>query len=101
MTADTGGAATTHVPRAEYDGPATLLVGGAEQPVDVTLRGAFQPLDGHFHWYGRIAASPALDAVRSGSPVTLRTDHGEADGKVADVDTWGRLRVSGTGLPPF
>lgn len=90
-----------HEPQESYDGPAVLVAAGAEHPVSVTLRGAFQPLDGHFHWYGRIAVDSALDAVRSGSAVTLRTAHGEADGKVADIDPWGRFRVSGTGRPPF
>ncbi|GAA4075908.1 DUF4873 domain-containing protein [Nocardioides kongjuensis] len=98
-----------HEPQEAYDGPAVLVVAGTagtagrpvEHPVSVTLRGAFQPLDGHFHWYGRIAVDAALDTVRSGSAVTLRTAHGEADGKVADVDPWGRFRVSGTGRPPF
>ncbi|MBM7519233.1 DUF4873 domain-containing protein [Nocardioides nitrophenolicus] len=94
-------AASGHEPREAYDGPAVLVVADAEHPVSVTLRGAFQPLDGHFHWYGRIAVDAALDEVRSGSAVTLRTPHGEAGGKVADVDPWGRFRVSGTGRPPF
>lgn len=90
-----------HEPQEAYDGPAVLVVADTEHPVSVTLRGAFQPLDGHFHWYGRIAVSSALDTVRSGSAVTLRTAHGEAAGKVADLDPWGRFRVSGTGRPPF
>ncbi|WGX98398.1 DUF4873 domain-containing protein [Nocardioides sp. L-11A] len=101
MSATPGVRPAAHEPQAEYDGPATLVVEGAEHPVAVTLRGAFQPLDGHFHWYGRIAASATLATVRSGSSVTLRTAHGTADGKVADVDPWGRFRVSGTGRPPF
>ena len=50
---------------------------------------------------GRTLVDSALDTVRSGSAVTLRTEHGEAAGKVADVDPWGRFRVSGTGRPPF
>ncbi|TNM40532.1 DUF4873 domain-containing protein [Nocardioides albidus] len=88
-------------PQEAYDGPAVLVVDGTDHPVSVTLRGAFQPLDGHFHWYGRIAVSPGLGSVRSGSAVVLRTAHGEADGTVADIDPWGRFRVSGTGRPPF
>ncbi|GAA1530774.1 DUF4873 domain-containing protein [Nocardioides humi] len=90
-----------HEPQEAYDGAAVLVAGDVEHPVAVTLRGAFQPLDGHFHWYGRIAATGAVDAVRSGSTVTLRTAHGEAPGKVSDVDPWGRLRITGTGRPPF
>ena len=38
-----------------YTGPATLVVGGAEFAVEVDLRGHFQPIDGYYHWYGRIA----------------------------------------------
>jgi hypothetical protein len=101
VTATTGDRPTAHEPQEAYDGPATLVVDGTEHSITVTLRGAFQPLDGRFHWYGRIAASDELDAVRSGSPVTLRTAHGEAAAKVTDLDPWGRLRVSGTGRPPF
>ena len=90
-----------HEPQEAYDGPAVLLHDDAELAVSVTLRGVFQPLDGHFHWYGRIAATPELDAVRSGASVVLRTTHGESRGKVSDKDPWGRFRISGTGRPPF
>ena len=48
-----------HEPQEAYDGPAVLVAAGTEHPVSVTLRGAFQPLDGHFHWYGRIAVEAA------------------------------------------
>ncbi|MCX6401696.1 MAG: DUF4873 domain-containing protein [Propionibacteriales bacterium] len=90
-----------HEPQEAYDGPATVVVDGAEQAVTVTLRGVFQPLDGHFHWYGRITASPELADLRSGTDVRLRTGHGESAGRVSDRDPWGRLRIAGTGTPPF
>ena len=88
-------------PDEAYEGPAVLRVGDTEHDVQVTLRGVFQPLDGRFHWYGRIAASPALDGVRSGATARLRTSRGEAEGRLSDIDPWGRLRVAGTGQPPF
>ena len=91
----------THEPQESYDGPAVVLVDGAEHPVTVHLRGAFQPLDGHFHWYGRVAAGALVDAVRSGCEVTLRTGVGEAPAKLSDKDPWGRFRITGTGTPPF
>jgi hypothetical protein len=69
--------------------------------VEVDLRGHFEPLDGRFHWYGRIAASEELAQVRSGEAVVLRTPHGTAEGRLSDVDPWGRFRVTGTGRPPF
>ena len=57
----------------DYRGPATLVADDREIPVEVVLRGHFQPIDGRFHWYGRLSAS----------------------------DPWGRYRITGTGKPPF
>jgi hypothetical protein len=95
---------THHEAGGEYAGPATLSAaeheGRQEVPVEVTLRGAFQPIDGRFHWYGR-ATGPGLDAVGSGASVLLRTPYGVAPGRLSDVDPWGRMRVTGTGRPPF
>lgn len=91
----------SHHPREAYDCPASLLVDGTEHPVRVTLRGAFQPVDGLFHWYGRVTEPTPLPGVRSGTTVTLRTTHGEAPAKLSDQDPWGRFRVTGTGRPPF
>ncbi|MBV9830507.1 MAG: DUF4873 domain-containing protein [Marmoricola sp.] len=87
-----------HEPQEAYDGPARI--GTTE--VAVRLRGHFEPIDGRFHWWGRVAKDPELDARHtSGAEVTLTTPHGEAVGRLHDVDTWGRFRVSGTGRPPF
>ncbi len=86
-----------HEPQESYDGPAAL----DDLPVQVRLRGHFQPIDGLFHWWGRVAADDALDDGRSGSTVTLRTAYGEAPARLSDRDPWGRFRVSGTGRPPF
>lgn len=94
-----------HVPADEYAGPAVVvssLETSSEIEVELTLRGQFEPLDGRFHWYGRIAANARLDEhLRSGSTVTVRTPHGHAEGRLSDVDPWGRFRISGTGRPPF
>jgi hypothetical protein len=81
---------------------AELLLPDAEPlPVQVSLAGAFQPIDGRFHWYGRIAADDRLPAELSGTTVVLRTAYGEAVGRLSDIDPWGRHRISGTGKPPF
>lgn len=86
------------LPPDEYVGPGHV----EDVSVEVTLRGQFEPLDGRFHWYGRIAANPRLDEVtRPGATVTLRTPHGSAEGRLSDIDPWGRFRISGTGRPPF
>ena len=50
---------------------------------------------------GPVHADATLDPSASGATVTLQTPYGEAAGRLSDVDTWGRFRVSGTGKPPF
>lgn len=85
-----------------YDGPADILAKDSRIGVHVTLRGHFEPIDGRFHWYGRIAQDDGLaKACSSGATVTLETAHGAATGRLSDVDPWGRFRIAGTGRPPF
>ena len=87
-----------HEPEESYDGPARV----DETEVVVRLRGHFEPIDGRFHWWGRIAADDRIDAGHpSGATVTLVTPHGRAEGRLSDRDPWGRFRISGTGRPPF
>lgn len=89
---------TGHEPGEAYDGPAEV----AGIPVEVHLRGHVEPIDGRFHWYGRIAASAVLDEAHGlGSTVALATPHGTAEGRLSDRDPWGRLRIAGAGRPPF
>jgi len=90
-----------------FEGPATLVFdpveGLAEVAVTVRLRGLFQPIDGYYHWYGRIDPSPELTAWLGDrrAEVRLRTQHGEADGELSDPDPWGRYRIDGVSRPPF
>lgn len=93
--------ASDAAPAEEYAGPATLALDGQELSVEVILRGAFQPIDGRFHWYGRIETTDALADVRAGTRGVLTTPHGSADTKLSDIDPWGRFRVTGVGRPPF
>jgi hypothetical protein len=81
-----------------YQGEAVLLLDGAELTVTVTLRGNFEPVDGRYHWYGRIQPHASLASRKD---VVLRTPVGEAAGTLSDPDPWGRYRVSGTSRPPF
>jgi hypothetical protein len=94
---------TGHEPGEGFDGQAELVLDdGRRLEVRVRLRGHLEPIDGRFHWWGRIAPSAELDsAVRSGSTATVETPYGAATGRLSDVDPWGRLRVTGTGRPPF
>jgi Domain of unknown function (DUF4873) len=88
----------------DYEGPATVALDGVEVPVQVRLAGHFQPIDGHYHWYGRIAASQELTAVVGGrgkAACTLTTSAGTAEAKLAELDLWNRYRIAGVDTPPF
>lgn len=86
-----------------YSGPATLVVDGREHTVSVVLRGYFQPIDGRYHWYGRLGADQELVALLGGKRVAavIRTEEGEARGELSDPDPWHRYRITGTQTPPF
>ncbi|RZS44230.1 uncharacterized protein DUF4873 [Herbihabitans rhizosphaerae] len=86
-----------------YTGPATLVVGDTEIAVEVELRGHFQPIDGFYRWYGRIATDQALSALLAGkkAKAVIRTPEGEANGELSDPDPWDRYRIMGTSTPPF
>ncbi|HEU5455303.1 MAG TPA: DUF4873 domain-containing protein [Nocardioides sp.] len=88
----------THEPGERFSGPAEIGAGEDAIEVMVDLRGGFQPIDGDFHWYGRVGGH---DRLRSGDRVAIRTAHGAAMGRLSDLDPWGRLRIAGTGPPPF
>ncbi|QKW51973.1 DUF4873 domain-containing protein [Streptomyces buecherae] len=92
-----------HDHEAGYRGPATLEFGGEERSVDVELRGTFQPVDGRYHWYGRVIGAPELVALLGGkrTAALIRTPQGEARGELSDPDPWDRYRVTGTSTPPF
>ena len=84
-------------PQERYDGPAHI----GDTEVEVRLRGHFQPIDGLFHWWGRIAADVELDRRSPGrrSPCRRRTAK-----RPAASPTWTRGAGSGSagpGSPPF
>jgi hypothetical protein len=86
-----------------YQGPATLRLGDATYDVQAELRGYFEPLDGRYHWYGRLARhdglAPALASGRADG--VLSTQHGSARCELSDPDPWLRYRVTGISTPPF
>ncbi len=104
-----------------YSGPATLTLaaperrGGASRTssgapaadrhfaVHVDLRGYFQPVDGRYHWLGRIAAHADLTAAlpAGAATATLTTEHGRAPCEIGEPDPWNRYRITGTSTPPF
>lgn len=85
-----------------YSGPATLVLEGVVVEVAVTLTGFFQPVDGRYHWYGRIAADERVAGLAgAGATVEVTTPSGSAVGRAHDPDLWGRYRVDGVSTPPF
>ncbi|WP_199433914.1 DUF4873 domain-containing protein [Qaidamihabitans albus] len=86
-----------------YRGPATLLLADTEVPVEVELRGYFQPIDGYYHWYGRVKANERVSELAQGrkKKAEIRTPQGSAHGELSDPDPWDRYRIMGTSTPPF
>ncbi len=86
-----------------YTGPATLTAGGSQFAVEVVLRGHFQPIDGRYHWFGRVAAHEELTSAvgQRRTAAVLATRDGSAACELSDPDPWGRLRVTGISTPPF
>jgi hypothetical protein len=86
-----------------YTGPATLRIGTADFEVEADLRGKFEPIDGWYHWYGRLGRNDALTAALTAGRAqgTLSTADGKAECEVSDPDPWLRYRVSGISRPPF
>lgn len=84
-----------------YTGSATLTLDGTSLTVEVVLRGNFEPVDGRYHWYGRIQPHPSLSVGPRKPDAMLTTPFGEAVGVLSDPDTWGRYRITGTSRPPF
>ncbi|GLY54653.1 DUF4873 domain-containing protein [Lentzea sp. NBRC 102530] len=86
-----------------YTGAATLVFGSEEVAVEVELRGYFQPIDGRYHWYGRVKKNDDVTSRVEGGArsALLRTPTGQAEGTLTDQDPWGRYRVGGISTPPY
>jgi hypothetical protein len=90
-------------PEDGYCGPATLTIGSARFDVRVELRGHFEPIDGRYHWYGRIAKDEGLAALLRGSAGAgvIDTGYGTSLCEFAEPDLWDRYRITGYSTPPF
>jgi hypothetical protein len=84
---------------------ATLWHGDRAYPVELRLSGRFEPVDGRFHWGGRMTAGPEVAALlRSGRrDVVIGGTAGAPDvrARLVELDPWGGIRVTGVGHPPF
>jgi cation diffusion facilitator CzcD-associated flavoprotein CzcO len=86
-----------------YEGTAALEVDRSRFDVRVRLRGHFQPIDGRYHWYGRIDAHEGLDELLGARKATgvLTTAEGSAPCELSEPDPSHRYRVTGISTPPF
>ncbi|SCG73009.1 DUF4873 domain-containing protein [Micromonospora inositola] len=82
-----------------YHGPA----GVAGNAVQVHLSGRWEPVDGRYHWGGRIEPEPqVVRLLRSGRrDVELRIADRVSPARLAEVDPWGGVRITGVGDPPW
>jgi len=88
----------------EYDGPAVVAAPELNATVRVRFAGRFEPVDGRYHWGGRIAPDDRLgEFIRAGQrSVTVQIGHNPAaTARLAEVDPWGGIRVVGVGRPPW
>lgn len=86
-----------------YAGPAKLTVGSAELEVQVELRGRFEPIDGRYRWYGRVARNEQLAALLRGGRGSgiIDTGLGVSACDLSEPDLWHRYRITGISTPPF
>ena len=86
-----------------YEGTAVLAVDRSRFDVQVRLRGHFQPIDGRYHWYGRIDAHEGLDELLGSGKASgmLTTAEGSAPCELSEPDPSRRYRVTGVSTPPF
>ncbi|MFD7847541.1 DUF4873 domain-containing protein [Nocardia sp. NPDC059764] len=61
------------------------------------------PIDGQFHWHGRVSADDGAARPEPGRGQVFLTVQGRAPapGVLQERDPWGNLRIAGIGAPPF
>lgn len=87
-----------------FAGSARLRVGGHDFRVRVRLSGRFEPVDGRYHWGGRVEPRPDLVVLlRSGArDGTLAVGHHPPRPvRLVEADVWGGVKLAGTGRPPW
>jgi Domain of unknown function (DUF4873) len=80
----------------------SVIAGDRVVPVEVELSVRFEPVDGQYHWGGRIAPNPEVAAlVRGGTRTCELRIETTARARLGELDPWGGIRISGTGPPPL
>jgi len=88
----------------EYEGAAVLVTADRRIDVHVHLSGHFEPIDGRYHWAGRVAPHPDVAALARGGRRAVTVQIGqspEAPARIAEVDPWGGVRLTGVSRPPW
>lgn len=87
-----------------YAGAAVLRSADVEVMVSVEVTGRVEPVDGRYHWGGRIVPAPEVAAlVRDGKRTAeLYVAGGDpVPARLGEIDPWGGVRVTGVGRPPW
>jgi Domain of unknown function (DUF4873) len=88
-----------------YDGPVRVHLGESVVEVRGQLHGFFQPIDGSYHWYGRLAPDDRLSAQvaeRGRTAIEIAVGAGaRVPARLGERNPWGGHRITGTGAPPF
>ncbi|KKJ93816.1 MULTISPECIES: DUF4873 domain-containing protein [unclassified Micromonospora] len=82
-----------------YHGPAWV----ADTAVRLHAAARWEPVDGRYHWAGRIEPDPRMvRLLRSGRrDVPVRVGERVCRARLAEVDPWGGVRITGVGEPPW
>jgi cation diffusion facilitator CzcD-associated flavoprotein CzcO len=82
-----------------YDGPALI----ANRAVRVRLSGRFEPVDGRYHWGGRVAPDPQIAQLARSNrrDIRLIIAGRETSARLGQVDPWGGIRITGVSSPPW
>ncbi len=83
-----------------YDGPATVRIGDDERTVRVRLAGHVDPIDGRYHWQGRVFDELPGD-TRLPQQITVAIDEQQAPARIVERPPQGGYSVAGVGAPPF
>lgn len=99
------GTAQNREPNEDYRGPIRVHLDDAVVEVDGRLHGFFQPIDGSYHWYGRLSPDERLSAQgaeRGRSTIEISVGDGSrTPARLGERNPWGGHRITGTGAPPF
>ncbi|MGB3696700.1 MAG: DUF4873 domain-containing protein [Gordonia sp. (in: high G+C Gram-positive bacteria)] len=86
-----------------FDDDVVVTVSDAEFAARLRARGAVDGNDGRFHWAGMLYSERAAELKGHGtSSATVRVEQGDpVPAKLAEVNQWGTVRMTGVGAAPW